>query len=64
MWQFAQHLKEEYQAKGEDISVFVNAKVSVNGRPYKLLTNPKVDLAAIDWQTIKHSDWLLKSDLN
>ncbi|MDN3665153.1 HTTM domain-containing protein [Algibacter miyuki] len=64
MWQFAQHLKEEHQAKGEDISVFVNAKVSVNGRPYKLLTNPKVDLAAIDWQTIKHSDWLLKSDLN
>ena len=35
IWQFAQHLKKEYAQKGKDIQVFVNAYVSVNGKPSK-----------------------------
>ena len=63
MWQFAQRLKQEYQAKGEDIAVYVNSKVSINGRKYKLFTDRKVDLASIEWRALAHSDWILTSDL-
>ncbi|WP_147677765.1 HTTM domain-containing protein [Algibacter pacificus] len=63
MWQFAQRLKKEYKANGQDIAVYVHSKVSVNGRPFKQFINPKVDLASVEWQTFKHSNWILKSDL-
>jgi hypothetical protein len=63
IWQFAQHLKKEYAQQGKDVQVFVNAYVSVNGRPYKQLVNPEIDLAAVSWSHFKHSDWLLPSDL-
>ncbi|WP_418512981.1 HTTM domain-containing protein [Corallibacter sp.] len=63
IWQFAQHLKKEYAKKGDDISVYVDSKISINGRPYKSLTDPKVDLAAQKWLTFKHSPWLLPSSL-
>jgi len=63
IWQFAQRLKKEYTAKGENISVFVNCKISVNRRGYKPLIAPNVDIAALDWNTFKHSDWLLPSQL-
>ncbi len=63
IWQFAQRLKKEYAAKGETISVFVDCKISVNGRPYKQLIKPHTDLAALNWEVFKHSDWLLPSQL-
>jgi len=64
MWQFAQRLKKEYKLKGQDISVYVQSKISVNGRAFKPFINPKVDLASVEWQHFKHSDWILKSDLD
>lgn len=64
IWQFAQHLKKEYANKGKDIMVFVDAKVSVNGRPYRRLIDKNVDLAAVPWYWHKHSDWLLPSQLD
>ena len=63
MWQFAQRLKAEYHQKGEDIAVYVNSKVSVNGRKYQLFIDPKVDLASLEWRAFKHNDWILASDL-
>ena len=63
IWQFAQRLKKEYAKQGRDVQVFVSAYVSVNGRPYKQLVNPEIDLAAVPWSHFKHSDWLLPSDL-
>jgi hypothetical protein len=62
IWQFAQHLKRQYKNEGQDISVYVNCKVSVNEKPYKQLINPKVDLANVDWNALKHSDWILPSN--
>jgi len=64
IWQFAQHLKQEYKAKGQEVSVFMDGKISVNGSPLKTLVDPKVDLAAIKWDTFKHSNWLLPSQLD
>ncbi|WP_159022308.1 HTTM domain-containing protein [Formosa sp. L2A11] len=61
MWQFSQHLKSVYAAKGDSISVYVKARVSVNGKPAKRLINPKVDLANVEWSAWKHSDWILPS---
>ncbi|MGB1307340.1 MAG: HTTM domain-containing protein [Oceanihabitans sp.] len=64
MWQFAQRLKKEYAKNGKDISVFVDSKISVNGRPYTQFTNPKIDIAALKWEHFKHSDWILPSKLD
>lgn len=62
MWQFSQRLKKEYAAKGIDISVYINARLSVNGRPYKKFINSEVDIAAQPWDYFKHSDWILPSE--
>jgi len=61
MWQFARYLKREYKEKGEDIQVFVNAKVSVNGKPHRQLIDQTVDLANVEWNYFKHNDWILPS---
>ena len=61
MWQFAQQLKKEFEAQGQDISVFVNSKLSVNGKHYKPFIDYDVDLASVKWNTFKHSNWILPS---
>jgi|TARA_R100000501_G_C2621324_1_gene114549 hypothetical protein len=64
MWQFAQHLKEDYAEKGKEVQVFVKSKISINGRPYEQFIDPKVDLAAEEWHHFKHHDWILPSKLD
>jgi hypothetical protein len=64
MWQFAQRLKSIYAKKGMDIEVYVRAYVSVNGRPSKQLIDSKVDLASVKWNSFKHHDWILPSNLD
>ncbi|MDC6350307.1 HTTM domain-containing protein [Zeaxanthinibacter sp. PT1] len=64
IWQFAQRLKKEYAAKGEDVAVYANALVSVNGRPMRRLIDPNTDLAAEKWSHLQHHDWILPSKLH
>lgn len=64
IWQFAQHLKQDYKSRGHDIAVYVDTKVSVNGKPYQTLINPEIDLANVKWDYFKHSDWILTSQLD
>lgn len=59
IWQFSQILKEDFAKKGQDVSVFVDSKISVNGRKYIPFINPEVDLAATKWSVFTHSDWIL-----
>lgn len=59
IWQFAQYLKTKEGEKGNEIAVYVNAEVSLNGNPYYPLVDPNVNLAAIPWDRWKHSDWIL-----
>ncbi|WP_194767211.1 HTTM domain-containing protein [Tamlana sp. I1] len=59
IWQFSQRLKEKFKANGQDIRVFVDCHVSVNGKPYQRLINPDIDLANVPWLVFKHSPWLL-----
>ena len=61
IWQFAQRLKADYAEKGQDVSVYARVRVSVNGKPHKLLVDGSTDLAAIPWEPLKHSNWLLPS---
>ncbi|WP_296317018.1 HTTM domain-containing protein [Winogradskyella sp. UBA3174] len=61
IWQFAQHLKQDFAKKGKSVKVYVRAYVSINGKASKKLIDPKVDLANVPWQHFKHSDWLLPS---
>lgn len=48
IWQYAQYLKNVYQLKGFDnISIYANSKVSLNGRPSQDFINPNKDLLTI-----------------
>lgn len=59
MWQYAQRLKKRYAAKGQDVAVYFDAKVSVNRRPLAPFVDPTRDLAAEKWSHFKHHDWIL-----
>ena len=63
IWQFAQRLKKEFNEKEQDVAVYVTCHVSVNGRPYRQLIDPEVDLASVKWNAFRHSDWILPSAL-
>ncbi|RZV70910.1 MAG: HTTM domain-containing protein [Flavobacteriaceae bacterium] len=62
IWQFAQHLKREYAKEGKDISVFVSGNLSINGKEYKPFIDSEVDLAAVEWDALRHSEWILPSE--
>ncbi|MEN1784197.1 MAG: HTTM domain-containing protein [Bacteroidota bacterium] len=59
IWQFAQHLKKEYAAKGEEIQVFVTCSAKVNAGDYHTLIDPNVDLASVPWKHLSHNEWIL-----
>jgi len=61
IWQFAQHLKEDFAKKGKSVKVYVRAYVSINGKQSRSLIDPKVDLANEEWHHFKHHDWILPS---
>ncbi|WP_298550247.1 HTTM domain-containing protein [uncultured Algibacter sp.] len=61
MWQFAQRLKQDFKSKGQDVAVYINSKVSINGKPYKTLINPDINIANVEWEVFKHSHWILPS---
>jgi hypothetical protein len=59
IWQFCQRLEKIYAEKGKDIEIYVNCKISVNGKEYRRLIDPKVDMAAAEWNYFSHNEWLL-----
>jgi len=62
IWQFGQHLKQKFNSEGKDVTVHVDCRISVNGRPLKLLISPKTDLASVKWDALKHNEWILPSN--
>lgn len=61
IWQFAQHLKKEAKKENKNIAVYVNSRVSINGKPYQPFIDPKVDLAQEKWHHFKHNNFILPS---
>ena len=57
IWQLCQHIKEDYN--GQDISIFVEGKKSVNGHKYKTFINPNFDMAKAKWNFFSHNEWIL-----
>ncbi|NHF60636.1 HTTM domain-containing protein [Flavobacteriaceae bacterium TP-CH-4] len=65
IWQFAQYLKKEYAKKGIPVSVYaLNAKVSVNGKPYRAFIDPQIDLANTAWDHLRHNAFILPSSVD
>ncbi len=57
--QFAHHVRDDFRAKGfDDLSVFVEAHASLNGRRSQLLIDPERDLADVTFD-LRHKDWVL-----
>ena len=57
--QFSQRLKEMYAEKGEEVEIYVNARVSVNHKDRKQLIDPNVNMAEAKWDYFFHNDWIL-----
>ena len=64
IWQFAQHLEQDYADKGQEVKIYVDSKLSVNGRPYQPFIDPSVDLASVKWDHFKHAPWILPSPID
>ncbi|MBT8267402.1 MAG: HTTM domain-containing protein [Bacteroidia bacterium] len=64
IWQFSQYLKQLYAKDGQDIAVYVNSQVKVNGRRFQKLIDPEIDMASVKWNAFKHSPWILPSQLD
>lgn len=62
IWQMAQRIKQEYALQGKDVSVFTDCEVSINQKPYRKFIDPKVDLAATEWNYFFHNEWILLYD--
>lgn len=61
IWQFAHYLKEDFKARGQDVAVYVNSKVSVNGKRLQQFIDPNIDIASQPWKPLSHSEWILPS---
>ncbi len=61
IWQLAQHIHTLELEKGNDVAVYANCKVKINGGVYYPFIDPEVDLAQEDWYHFKHHDWILPS---
>ncbi len=60
IWQFAQHLKETWHKKGvENIGIYANVRVRLNGRHSQVYINPETNLATVKWQFFQSADWVL-----
>lgn len=64
MWQLAQKIEAREAEKGNDVAVYMESQVRVNGGYYYPFTDPTVDLAAEEWHIFKHSGWILPSPEN
>jgi len=62
IWQFAQHVKRQEAALGNDVAIYARCRVRVNGRKSKDLIDREVDLASVSWDWFKHNSWVLPSD--
>jgi uncharacterized membrane protein YphA (DoxX/SURF4 family) len=59
IWQFSQHLKNEFNEKGEDISIFVDSKVRLNHKKALAFIDPDFDMAKAEWDYFFHNEWIL-----
>jgi hypothetical protein len=60
IWQASQIVLRELRAQGhEDIALYAQSSVSLNGGPWKPLIDPSADFARISWKSFERSEWVL-----
>lgn len=57
--QFAHYLARKYAGEGKEVAIFAEIEARLNDRPYQTYINPAVDLTAVEWEWLSHSDWIL-----
>ncbi len=63
IWQYSKRLRKKYQKQGmQNVQIFARSRVRLNGGPAYPIINENQDLAAVKWQSMKHSDWILSPD--
>ncbi|MGB0167234.1 MAG: HTTM domain-containing protein, partial [Luteibaculum sp.] len=58
IWQFAQHLKSEFNSNGFKVAVHAHIEARVNNREYQEFVDPSVDLAAAQRPFFEHTNWI------
>ena len=56
IWQFVQHIKEQY--KGQPVAIYVEGKCKLNRGEFRELVDPEVDMAAVEWKRFDHAEWI------
>ena len=63
--QYAHHLRDSYRERGyEDIEVYADIRVKLNGRKRHPYIDPERDLAKEEWSYFWVSDWILPEGEN
>ena len=57
IWQYCQRIKEEYA--GQDISIFIDCKNSINRKETQRLIDPETDFMKAQWDYFKHNKWII-----
>lgn len=61
--QFAHFIRDKYEAEwNEEVEVYAQIKVKLNGRKYQRYIDPGRDLAREEWSFWKTSDWIVPFD--
>ncbi len=58
--QFAHHLRDKYEKEyGNEVAVFCEIRVNLNGRRYQQYIDPTVNLAKEEFNFFKHKEWII-----
>ncbi len=58
--QFAHYLRDHYEAEyGNEVAVYADIRSKLNGRKYQQYTDPKVDLAKVEFSWLEHKEWVI-----
>lgn len=61
LWQFCQHVRKKYEDIDQNIEIYVDSKISINGKKHHRFIDPNVDMAHAPWNYFFHNDWILPS---
>ena len=60
IWQFAQYLKKKHAKEGTpNVEIYATVYAQLNKRKRQKYINDTIDLAKVEWQRFKHSEWIL-----
>ena len=61
LWRLAKEIKKAEAAKGNNVKVFMDVKLKINGGVYHQFITPDIDIAAQEWHPFQHHTWLQPS---